>query len=268
VLLEVVVSLSILLVAMSVVGLTVRNIQRNIERGELIARGDVMTERLVAEMDTGILDSEERDQSGWFGVEAPEGMSWRVEINPHDTIERLVEVDVRIYLGDPDGDEDERRLVSATRLWRVEPRGLDLERDFGLDEDQIDQLTEAIPGGVAVLDPNDFDPRSLAHLDMEMLSELLPTLIQAFGGSFMGGDLNSLLKAVETGDLGALEGAVQQFGGSIGGVPGLPGGRQGAGGPDRPGRGERRGQSGGERPERGERPTRQGIGQRGGGGNP
>lgn len=256
VLLEVVVSLSILLVAMSVVGLTIRNVQRNIERGELIARADVMTERLVAEMDTGILDSEERDQSGWFGVEAPQGMSWRVEINPHDTIERLVEVDIRIYLGDPDGDEEERRLLSATRLWRVEPRGLDLERDFGLDEDQIDQLTEAIPGGVAVLDPNDFDPRLLAHLDMEMLSELLPTLIQAFGGSFMGGDLNSLLEAMQKGDLGALEGAVQQFGGDIGGIPGLPGGRRGAGG------GEQSGELRGEPPGRQARPTRQSIGDR------
>lgn len=230
VLLEVVISLSILLLAMSVVGLTFRNVERNIERAELMAVARSLTERLVVEMDTGILDMEERELSGWFGVEAIEGMSWRVEINPHDDIERLVEVDVHVYLGDPDGPEEERLRILSTRVWRPEPRGLDLEKDFGLDEDQIDLLTEAIPGGVAIFDPTDFDPRMLAQLDLDMLSELLPTLIQAFGGSFAGGDLGALLEALQSGDMGALENAARQaVGGLSGGVPGMPTGSSGGG---------------------------------------
>jgi hypothetical protein len=232
-LLEVVIALSILLVTMSVVGLTFRNVQRNIEWSERLSRAVIMSERLLVEMDTGFLDmKDEREMSGWFGVESIPGMSWRVEINPHDRIDRLVEVDVHIYMGDPDGSEDERLRLLTTRVWRPEPRGLDLEKDFGLDEDQIDQLTEAIPGGVAIFDPTDFDPRMFAQLDMEMLSELLPTLIQAFGGSFMGGDLGGLLQALESGDMGALEDLTRKAG-LPGGASGLlPGGGRGGQGPD------------------------------------
>lgn len=256
-LLEVVVALSILLLAMSVVGLSFRNISRSIEDAERISRARIMTERLIVEMDTGILEMDEREMSGWFGEESIPGMSWRVEIIPHDRIERLVEVDIHIYLGDPDGDEEERLRLLSTRVWRPEPRGLDLEEDFGLDQDQIEQLTEAIPGGAAIFDPTDFDPRMIAQLDMEMLAELLPTLIQAFGANFMGGDLSSLLGSLESGDLGALRGAAEQIGGAAGdlGIPvgGANGGSTGGAGR---GGGGRSGRGGG---------TRQGLGQRSGG---
>jgi len=268
VLLEVVVALSILLLAMSVVGLTFRNVMGNVERADRITRARIMTERLLVEMDTGILEMEEREQTGWFGKESIPGMSWRVEINPHDRIDRLVEVDVHIYMGDPDGSEEERQRLLSTRFWRPEPRGLDLEKDFGLDEDQIEQLTEAIPGGVAMFDPTDFDPRMIAQLDMDMLAELLPTLIQAFGGSFMGGDLNQLLKAVESGDMGALQGAIQQTTGGMQQGGGRGPGDSGAGAAV-PGRGSGGGdQAGSGRGRDGEPGTRQGIGERRRGGKP
>jgi hypothetical protein len=252
-LLEVVVALSILLLAMSVVGAVFRNGQHNIELAERISRAQIMTERLLVELDTGYLDMEDRrEESGWFGVEAMAGMSWRVEIEPHETIDRLIEVDVHIYLGDPDGPEEERQRLLSTRVLRVEPKGLDLEKDFGLDEDQIEQLTEAIPGGVAMLDPTDFDPRALAQLDLETLAELLPTLIQAFGVNIAGGQISGLLEALESGDLGALEEAARGMGGNRGGSVPSEG--------DQP--------RGGGRTLRGGGGTRQGLGQRGGKGRP
>jgi hypothetical protein len=204
-LLEVVVALSILLVAMSVVGLTFRNGQRNAELTDEMTRAMMLTERLLAEMETGILEMEEREQSGWFGEEAMPGMSWRVLVNPHEDINGLVDVDIEIHMGDPDGSDEEHQLVLSTRVQRPEPRGIDFEKDFGLDQDQIDQLTEAIPGGVAVIDPTDFDVRSLASLDLDALVELLPTLIQAFGANIGGGQLDGLIQAVQSGDLGAIQ---------------------------------------------------------------
>ena len=130
-LLEVVVSLSILLMAMAVVGAVFRNGQLTIERAQRMSRARVLTERLLVEMDTGYLDMKERQLSGLFGEESMPGMSGRIEINPHERIQRLLDVDVYIYLGDPDGPEEQRTLVMATRVQRPEPRGMDFKEDMG-----------------------------------------------------------------------------------------------------------------------------------------
>ena len=225
-LLEVVVSVGILLLTMSVVGLTFRNGQYNIELAERMTRARLLTERLTAEMDTGLLDLEEREQSGYFGAESMPNMSWRLEVEESDRVEGLLEIDIYVYMGDPDGTDEERRLVMATRVFRPEPRGLDFEKDFGLSEDQIDQLTEIIPGGSQVLDPTNFDPRSLASLDLDTLVELLPTLIQAFGINIAQGQLDQIIQAVESGDVGALQNIAGQQGGDAGGRRGGRGGQR------------------------------------------
>lgn len=217
-LLEVVVALGILLVCMSIIGMAFRNGLYHVDHSEQKLRAMRMTERLLAELDTNLLDLEEREQTGWFydpeyGIhEALPEMSWRVEVQPSDRIEGLVEVDISIYMGDPDGSEDARNLVLKTRALRPEPRGLDFERDFGLDEDQIAQFSEAIPGGAQLFDPNNFDPRELAQLDLDTLMEILPTLIQAFGANLNQGQLNQLIQALESGDLSQLQQAAGRGG--------------------------------------------------------
>ncbi|MFH1418856.1 MAG: hypothetical protein ABII12_11305 [Planctomycetota bacterium] len=209
-LLEVVVALSILLVAMSVVGLVFRNGQHYAELTDQMTRAMMLTERLLAEIDTGILELEEREQVGWFGDEGPPNMAWRVAFTPHEDMDDLLDIDIEIHLGDPEGEDEEHQLILFTRVQRPKPRGIDFEKDFGLDQDQIDQLTDLIPGGAAVLDPTDFDPRLLASLDLDELVDLLPTLIQAFGTSLGGGQLDGILQAVQSGDLGAIQDLGQQ----------------------------------------------------------
>ncbi len=209
-LLEVVVALSILLVAMSVVGLVFRNGQHYAELTDQMTRAMMLTERLLAEIDTGILELEEREQVGWFGEEGPPNMSWRVSFTPHEDFDDLLDIDIEIHLGDPEGEDDEHQLILFTRVQRPEPRGIDFEKDFGLDQDQIDQFTDLIPGGEAVLDPTDFDPRVLASLELDELVELLPTLIQAFGTNLGGGQLDGILQAAQSGDLGAIQDLGQQ----------------------------------------------------------
>ena len=73
VLLEVVVSISILLMSMGVVGLVFRNGQLNIHRAERITRAMLLTEQLLVELDTNILELDEQELVGWFDVEAEEG---------------------------------------------------------------------------------------------------------------------------------------------------------------------------------------------------
>jgi len=223
-LLEVIFALTILLLAMGVIGMAFRNGQVNMERSDRLARAMAMTERLVVEMDSGLLELEELEQSGWFGEESIPGLSWRVEVVPEDQLPELLRIAVHVYLGDPDGTEDERQHVLTTHVYRMKPRGIDFERDFGFDQDQIDQLTEVIPGGAAVFDPQNFDPRALAQLDMETLIELLPELIQAFGGGLVSGEMGNIIQAVQSGDTSALGGLANQLqnqqGGNTGGDSG------------------------------------------------
>lgn len=228
VLLEVVLSLGILLLTISVVGAIFRNGRENVETSERLSRGMIQTERLIAEIDTnsGLLNLDENEQSGFFrDGETIELMSWKIKVEPLQRVEGLLQVDIDIFIGDPEADVGDRKFVMSTRFFRALPRGLDLEKDFGLEEEQINQLTDAIPGGAQVIDPNNFDPRMLASMDMDTLIELLPTLIAAFGDQFAGGQLDQIIAAIQSGDQGAL----QRLAGQAGGGQFGPGGNQGGG---------------------------------------
>ncbi|MFQ5429017.1 MAG: hypothetical protein ACE5E1_01800 [Phycisphaerae bacterium] len=225
-LLEVVVALGLLVLAMGIIGLIFNNGRHNVELAERMSRAMVMTDRLIAEFDTKLLDNEEREQTGVFGEESVPGMSWKVEVNPSERVQGLLDIDISIYMGDPDGSEDERQLVLETRVQRAEPQGIDFERDFGLDEEQIDQITAAIPGGGMVFDPNNFDPRDLMRLPLDDLVDLLPAILQAFGAGLGQGQLDQIMQAVQSGNAGG------QLGG---GLPGAgAGGRDQGNGADRP----------------------------------
>lgn len=212
-LLEVVLSLGLLLVAMAAIGIVFRNGQYFVENAEMRTRAMLMTEKLITDLDTGMIVMEEREQSGYFIIdsvnESIPGMSWMIEADPSRRIDGLFEIDISIFMGDPE-DEEKRKNILRTRIVRAEPRGLDFERDFGLDEEQIEQLTDLVPGGSQILDPTNFDPRVLAQLPADQLVEMLPTLLAAFGGQFAGGQIDQLLNLVNSGNLNQLQGAANQ----------------------------------------------------------
>lgn len=212
-LLEVILALSLLLVAMIAIGVIFSNGQYFIENAELRTRALLMTEKLITDLDTGVIVMEEREQSGYFVIngvnESMPGMSWMIEADPSPRIAGLIDIDISVFMGDPE-DEEKRTNVMHTRIERAEPRGYDFERDFGLDEDQVNQLTDLIPGGSQLLDPTNFDPRVLAQLPADQLVELLPTLIQAFGGQIGQGQMDQLLNLVNSGNLGNLQNVANQ----------------------------------------------------------
>src|SRR5204862_100983 len=104
-------------------------------------------------------------------------------------------ITVRIVSKDPQGKSDDETPILLTHFLRAEKKNLNLQEDLGLSEDQIGQLTEAIPGGAAMLDPTHFDPTSLARLDMDTLQAILPTLMQSLGGAGGAGGLAGLAGA-------------------------------------------------------------------------
>ncbi|MCB9853628.1 MAG: hypothetical protein H6819_11075 [Phycisphaerales bacterium] len=226
-LLEVVIALGLLLTAMVAIGVVFRNGQYFIEKAEVRTRAMLLTEKLITTLDTGVdqdrdgfpdIDMLEREQSGYFNTmgiqESIPGMSWGIESEPSQRVDGIYEIDINIYMGDPD-DEEARENVLRTRIVRVEPRGFDFERDFGLDETQIEDLTNLIPGGSQLFDPANFDPRILAQLPADQLVEMLPALLQAFGSQLGAGQIDQLLNAVNSGNLGNLQNAANQaIGGS------------------------------------------------------
>lgn len=257
-----VVALSILLVAMAVVGATFRNGSQNVMLAERMNQAQLLTERLLTEMDVGLIPLNVPEQgmpneelSGWFGEDAPPGMSWKLEITSDENLPDMLKVGVSIFLGDPEASDDQHQRLLTTYVVRVIPRPLNLETDFGFTQEQMDQLTEAIPGGAAILDPTQFDPRMIASLDIETLRELLPALIQALGGGMLGGQLDSILQAAQRGDLSGLQnlgnqlsGLQQQGGGALPLTPGgLPGVAPGGPAPGQPPGGQNQNRRGGGR---------------------
>lgn len=238
-----VVAISILLVAMAVVGATFRNGSQNVMLAERMNQAELLTERLLTELDVGLIPLNIPEQgmpneelSGWFGEDAPPDMSWKLEITSDENLPDMLKVGVSIFLGDPEASDDQHQRLLTTYVVRVIPRPINLETDFGFTQEQMDQLTDAIPGGAAIFDPTQFDPRTIASLDIETLRELLPALIQALGGGMLGGQLDSILQAAQRGDLSGLQNLgnqlseLQQGGGALpltpGGPPGAaPGGR-------------------------------------------
>jgi len=193
-LLEVVVALGILLMAMAMVGMAIRNSDRIARDAVEKSRALMLTEQLITYLDTGqeaFKDvANQREASGYFSVDAPPGWSWSVSMEKDPNVEGMERVTVKVIEGDPDAPEDEQRPLLVTHFLRAEKRNINLQEDFGMTEEQVTQITEAIPGGAALFDPTDFDPTSLARLDMDTLKEVLPMIMEQFGamaGGLPGG---------------------------------------------------------------------------------
>ncbi|MCK6484636.1 MAG: hypothetical protein HUU22_12155 [Phycisphaerae bacterium] len=183
VLLEVVVALSLLLVALAMIGAAFRNSDRNARRAVEQARAMMLSEQVITYFDTQQPQfKDEREVSGMFDVDGPPGWGWKVTVVDDVNVEGMKRVTVRIVEGDPDGSEDDQRPILVSHFLRAEPKNFNLQEDFGLTDEQIEELTAAIPGGAAFFDPEDFDPTSLARLDMDTLTEILPMLMEAFAG--------------------------------------------------------------------------------------
>ncbi|RIK66785.1 MAG: hypothetical protein DCC65_08640 [Planctomycetota bacterium] len=229
-LLEVVIAISILLVAMAVVGATFQNGARNVELAERMNQAGALTDRLLAELDLGLLTMTEgeangppQEFSGYFGEDAPPGLAWKAEVSRDPSLPGMLKVGVHIIAGDPEATDGRQQRILSTYVWRAEPRNINLETDFGFSQEQLDMLTDAIPGGAAVLDPTNFNPRDIASLPLDQLQQLLPLIMQALGGGMIGGQLDSLLQAAQSGDLSGLQDLARQLGQQGGAVPGLPG---------------------------------------------
>jgi hypothetical protein len=203
-----------------------RNGAMYVERADRLSRATELTQRLVGELATGLTVVAENQASGGFGAFAPRDedgreMCWNVAVTPADQIPGLLNIEFEVFMGAPDSKPEDRQHILTTYAQQAVFIPLNMQRDFGMTQEQMDKLTEAIPGGKEVFDPAGFDPRSVARLDMDMLKQLLPLLIQAFGGQAVAENLDDIIKALQSGDTTGLQDLAQKAG-SQGQSPELP----------------------------------------------
>ncbi len=288
-LLEVLVALSIMVAAMGMLGAQLVSGLQMTAYADLQTRANELADRILGllELDPQTQQQvlQEQGSSGDFGLQYP-GFFWRVTLDKTDT-DGLNVVTIQILHQENAeglGDIEAARVVRELHLLKTDPGRINLSTDFGMTDDQITALAQAIP--LADFDPAALNPQALVALDPQTLMQLLPALMPLLQ-QLMGSKLNlnlpegaspeEVLKQLEDQgiDVQALFGGQGMPGGGQGGQrgqggPGGQGGRGGQGGPGgaggRPGgQGGAGNQPGGNRP--GGPGNRGGFQGPGGGGN-
>ncbi len=189
-LLEVILSLSILFMGMAVIGIQLRTAIVAGYDNERRTQAQMLAEAKLAQLDSGAINLQ-RDMSsdglleGDFGLSFP-GYFFRFNIEPHDELEDMFQVTTQILFGpteddlDPGDIEDAEVLLTLHSL-RPTPPTLNMQRDFGVNDEQMDELAASLPPD---LDPADLSPAAFAEMDLETLLELLPQFMEIFGQGF------------------------------------------------------------------------------------
>ncbi len=157
VLLEVLVSLGLMVFGLAVVGLRVSTSLESARKSQIWTTAVVLTETKMAELQAGAVAFKPTDQQigGYFGIRFP-GYSWRIEIEPCE-IQDLYLMTLKIgynpsvidaQIANPDTELDfEDDAVKVVRtVYRLVPKpaDLDLNRDFGID---LQGMQDKMAGG-------------------------------------------------------------------------------------------------------------------------
>ena len=203
-LLEVILSLTILFMGMTVIGIQMRASVATGYENERLTQAVMLAEAKLAQLDVGAINLQ-RDMSsdgvieGDFGMSFP-GYFFRFTIEPHDDLEDIFEVTTDILYGPPaydlePGDIEDGEVVLTMYSFRPTPPTLNLQRDFGVTDDQMEELASALPPD---LDPAEFSPRAFADMDLATMLELMPMFLEMFGQGF-GFSQEQLQQAMQMG---------------------------------------------------------------------
>ncbi len=217
-LLEVILSLTILFMGMTVVGIQMRASVATGYENERLTQALMLAEAKLAQLDVGAINLQ-RDMSsdgvieGDFGMSFP-GYFYRFTIEPHDDLEDIFEVTTDILYGPPaydlePGDIEDAEVVLTLYSFRPTPPTLNLQRDFGVTDDQMEELAAALPPD---LDPTEFSPRAFADMDLATMLELMPMFLEVFGQGF-GFSVEQIQQAMQMGllDSSALPTGAESF---------------------------------------------------------
>ncbi len=224
ILLEVLVTVTIMAMFMALIG---SQILASVRAAGVIERRQtamLLSESLVGRLQAGgfELTNQPQQMADTFGDTYP-GWGWRVSTDTTDD-PALMRVHIEVLQGDPAqptaGVESMASVADMYTLWAL-PAQINLAEDFGLSDADTSALA------ALGIDPNNFDPASLAGLDLPSLLKQFPQLEQLLQ---MYGIDPSMLATL---DPATIQQALQAYlgsGGSIPNLPGLSGGTAGANG--------------------------------------
>src|SRR5262249_16230006 len=135
-LLEVVIAISVLALAMGVIGATFYNSDANVHHAIDKSRAMMLTEQFITNYDTGQFQQGQggeaaREGSGMFGDAAPPGWAWAYKVEKDLNVPGLERVTVRIVQKDPEGKSDEESPILVSHFLRAEKKNLNLQEDLG-----------------------------------------------------------------------------------------------------------------------------------------
>jgi len=274
-LLEIVVSVALLVLGMAVIGAQLQSAADTTYATDHLARLVFLAETRMAELDSGLVIPNEQIGKDTTDVEIEQDFgrlypqyAARVTLSPTATADLLaVRLDmfydptrmIREHGASlPDFEYDDDKIEQTYYTLRAVPKPLNLKTDFGLDDDIAQRINDQVANSATGLDGVDvenFSPALFKDLTPEQLVELLSILQQAFGADqsallqlvpeSMRGQLQALMRGLDTGGTGD-EGTGDQTGGGDtgGGTGGAGDGGNRGGGRDTGRRGSRGGSRG------------------------
>jgi hypothetical protein len=182
---EILVALAILILGLTVIGSQFHSSWEASRTTERFYKALLLAESKLAEIDTGLIPPDEEIEEDWGELFPQYG--WRLTLEP-SAVEDLFYLTLSILFDEArmdtetEFDFDEAEVMFTTYILRATPERIDLTRDFGMEEEQADELAEQLVGvGEMGIDPRDMDPGIFRDLELEELIEVLPPLLQAFG---------------------------------------------------------------------------------------
>ncbi|MFO0973523.1 MAG: hypothetical protein U1A27_08810 [Phycisphaerae bacterium] len=241
-LLEVVLSLAIMLMAIAALGVAFGNSLASASKAERLTRAMLLTDDVLTRFDMGLFvqaqQNQQTEQTVSGALPVP-GLTYELEVKPDEQEPELLRVTATVFDQTREQtatSEAERVPLLVTHALRPKYKAVNLKEDFGMTDEQCKTLTDAIPGGTQVLDPENFDPTSLARMDMDSLTQFLPVIMAALQsgqlqgamGGMQGGDLSSMQRQLQQ-QQGGGQGGGQRGGGQSGGQAGSQRGGSGQG---------------------------------------
>ncbi len=184
-LLEVVMSVTLLVLGLTYIGAQVQKARASAYKADELTRVLMLAESKLAELDTGLVpyDEEADDEiEGDFTLRFPH-YGWRIRVRETATEDlwaiTLEILEARRESLDDEFDLENAKVVYAVHTLRAEPAVINVETDLGLDEETINGLAESLPA--ELFDPPYLPPSAFQGLDFPTLVEVLPALISLFG---------------------------------------------------------------------------------------
>jgi hypothetical protein len=233
VLLEVVIATGLLVVGLAFIGGQIQDSGKAIKVMERRVEAMRLAEQQLAYLDLGLIDLDSVDEvlDGDFGPRFP-NWGWLMTTEPTAvqgmyrlTLDVLHHIREDRYTEDS-FDFEHAEIVYTAYAFRPAPQALNLALDYGLTEEELDNVTKKMEETGLPFDPARFNPAFLADLDFEELITALPILLDAFHLEL--GDLEAIIPPdilKELKESGLLGGTGQEGGeGDTGGEGGGGGG--------------------------------------------